>query len=311
VKTACWRAYVRLITAKKENCQIPLCVAHPSVNNALDLRAHWGKIDTMLTRALPVEILLALLFWGPAVAQTVHDGKMLSIKNPQLPGITIAPYSSAGLAPELDPLSGGGSDITRLRQYSVVIMNGTAKPIRGITVRWTWRDLAGQVKVHDLRSDGLFLVSRDLVPPNGRILLAPGTVFPIETARTNYVGPPLRAGGDIETFERASGGITAALDTVVFADGEVTGPDESRTMDYIQARTAAAQSLGRSVLALLREGKDPSAHLSQIKNRGIAGKDDYLGLWSFRLAERLLVAPDRKQRAEQLLEIATPTLFRR
>lgn len=264
----------------------------------------------MLTSTVRAGITPALLpLFGVAAEQSAMTAQ--NIKDSEIPGIIITPYDAAGLAPELDPLTRGIPGVTRLRPYSVVIVNRTTKPIVGIALRWTWRDSAGQPRVHDLRSDGLFLVRHELLSPNGKILVAPGTVLPVGAARTGYTQAWNTPGSQIKQLEQTSGEITVALDTVVFADGEVAGPDESRTLQYIQARAAAAQSLGRSVLKLLQQGKDPSAYLSQIKSQGYSSRGDYFSLWTFRLTDHLLAARDRKQCAEELLGIPILTLFRR
>ncbi len=235
----------------------------------------------------------------------------LTITDPGIRGIAIKPHDSAGLAREVDPLLGSGVDATRLRPFAVVVENATANPVMAITLRWTWTDAAGQIHEHDLRSDGFFHSRRALVPAGGQIVFTPGAVLPVQTPRQGFVSSAIRAGREIENFERAGSRVTVALDAVVFADGEAVGPDRTRTVDYIQARNAAATALGRTVLAMQELGKDPTPHLAAIRSRGAASKQDYYGLWSFRLASRLLGVRDMKQYAQQLVEVQMPTLFRR
>jgi hypothetical protein len=262
----------------------------------------------MMKRVIPATLVFSIA--QVAVPQSLM--KMPKIKDAGFPGVTITAYEAVSLEPELDPLMRLGPVAIRMRAFSQVITNATERPIVGIAVRWTWRDQAGKQQIYNLRSDGLFLVRSDVVPPGGRILVTPDIVFPIKRpTQTGYISPSMGPGKWLDRFEQENEDLAVALDAIVFADGEVAGPDESRMMQYIMARNAAAQTLARSVLAIIQQGKDPAAFLSATRSQNAGSTGDYMRLWNYRLADSLFTAQHKTEYAEQLLALAMPVLFRR
>jgi hypothetical protein len=244
----------------------------------------------------------------PSLAQSPMKG--IVIKAPEVPGVSVTTYASAALPPRIDPLIAPEAD-DRMRNYSVVVTNATARRVVGIAFQWRWSDASGKPRFAVLRSDGLFLLRRDLAQANGKLLVAPDIILPLDPARSNYAGVAARVGRQLRDMEHAEGDVTGSLDCIIFSDGEVAGPDESRMMEYVQARTAVARSLGKSVLALIAQGADSTSSLSEIRMRMPGSAADFFGLWRFRIAGDLLAAPDRRRHAEELVAVPVPDLFRR
>ena len=88
-------------------------------------------------------------------------------------------------------------------------------------------------------------------------------------------------------FEMAKS-IVAALDVVIFDDGEVIGPDRAAMVKNIRARRAAASEITSMVQALINHGEDPTAKLESIASLSPVSEDDLVGKWSVRIARMLL-----------------------
>jgi len=200
-------------------------------------------------------------------------------------------------------------EIALLQPFSTVAWNGSAKSIIALTVRWTWRESSGEVRVWDLRTDSLFPPHAALAAPGERILILPGTFLRESPAGRGFitVGKSTLL-SHLRQFERASD-VVVSLDAIVFETGQIVGADESRTAEYLNARKAAADSLSKLVLTALQAGRDPSDALSEIAGRPRTA-EDYLGLWTSRLARTLLRATNKKAVAEQLAALPALTLHR-
>ena len=85
-------------------------------------------------------------------------------------------------------------------------------------------------------------------------------------------------------------------------DRLVLGPDRSDSVARIRARKAAAEAISRATLEALDRGGDATTLLTELaRTRG--APNDYLAMWSGRIAGLLLRAPNPRVVAEQLFRI--------
>ena len=128
----------------------------------------------------------------------------------------------------------------------------TPSTIEGVSLSPTIPDPAAPfaVVVRNLGTRSIVaLVVRYELTVNGRTLT--------HTRSRNWISPNFKP-GDSETFGPSAGGqyaqdplaITAALDAVVFENGELAGPDESGALDRMRQQRASWDALIRDIEAL-------------------------------------------------------------
>lgn len=227
------------------------------------------------------------------------------IRAPAGAGVELVPYEQA-TSPGFDAVFERFDGAGQLRPFAAVLINNSARTISGVALIWTW--LEGS-REHSLifRSDGFFLPPGVIAPPGAKRLVT--AAFLASAAVSSGIWDSTGAAHYASLFQR-SPTVTLVLDTIIFSDGEIVGPDETRTIEYIQARTAAAESLSKAVLAMIARGFDPSGMLTE-KKQSHGSPDNFFSEWNATLADMLLNSQDKKQIAEQLAAIPTPSLFRR
>jgi len=235
-----------------------------------------------------------------------------------VPRVSVTPFAEAGItledySPEKSPLLASfienNPDLTLLRPLAALVTNSSAKKVVGLTLRWSWRDSEGQTHIRDYKTDSLFLVNTPVAQPNSRILVTPGYLW-----AESYVEFGSMTGGmqnlrrDVGIFDRSSE-VVVHLDTVIFDDGLVIGPDVSRTLADIRARKAVSDSISLAVVQMVDGGGDPTNLLREYANT--RGENDLVNRWYVRLSGLILRAPDRRAQAEQLLNTPQVSHLRR
>ena len=150
---------------------------------------------------------------------------------------------------------------------TLVLENRSEKPITGLSYRWRKLDESGKVRNHTASSDSYFVdVFRAVAEPGSRHLIGPSGS--LDEAMLDYVlagGPCVmaRTGGsqdhDYEIVE-----VTFEIDLVVFADGEIAGPDPDKFAALLQSRKPAAEFVARQVRLADAEGRDAMPVISAL-----------------------------------------------
>lgn len=249
---------------------------------------------------LPIAFLVSSL---PA-----HSQPRLTITPPDTAEVSLAPYDVANHPSFTKVFQNAYSD--RLRPFSLVLTNLSRQSIVGLTVRWNWIDQTGQQRTHDQTTDALFLYRPSLLPSGVRMLIAPGLFLQETLAQSGFVEPGAdRAQRDVEELERsASSSVT--LDTIIFEDGTVIGPDQSETVASLSARKAAADSIVQAARQAKTDGRDVSAVLTDIASRRPTSRNDHFRVWSSRIAAEAQRSSDIDAFLSDLERIPTPR-FRR
>lgn len=197
------------------------------------------------------------------------------------------------------------ADAARMRPFSAVLINMATQSITGITCVWKWRDPSGQERSEIFSSDSYFVVSNPVVPSRGRVLLTPSFLAPdsVTSITSGYSSSPRY----IAALEQSS--VSLTIDTLIFYNGDVFGPDETKTIDSINSRTKGAHELAETVLESLRRGLDPAPLLEEIM-KPVPPADEF-GMWTASVAEILKSSPNTKFAAEEMRSITTPVFTRR
>jgi hypothetical protein len=197
-----------------------------------------------------------------------------------------------------------------LAAASVVVSSLTEKAIIGIGVQWMLTDAAGHESVYSNRTHSFLVTSgRPLALPHGRLLVGPQT-FVSEAVLRNPSGgiiAPLPNDQTVTRFTKASN-IRIEVDSIIFQDGEVIGPDRLGLVDAIRNRADAARAIVKQVEEAQAKGNDPAEALRSLVAAPIL-KGDQVARFELGLANSLLRAQHPERDLGALREIPTPPLF--
>ena len=173
---------------------------------------------------------------------------------PADPSISIELYASQRHPGLVDLFSSTGTD--NLSRYALVLTSLSSMDIVGLATRWIVTDRDGQQRITKLSSDsfGDSVAARQAVIPAGTQLIATASGFKHVKVRpaTGFVH-----GGNSRMFGWGRGNfvpiadldgahnVTAVVDSIIFADGRVIGPDESNLVGHIKALSEAFKTVRR------------------------------------------------------------------
>jgi hypothetical protein len=205
------------------------------------------------------------------------------------------------------------------KPLSLLLTNASGKSIIALTIRWTaisagmsgYPQYSGIDSLKQLGGPGARVQSwstamgNEVALSGERMLVAPG-LFIRESVGTggssNMTGSLIKAES-----------VTATLDAVVLQDGEVLGPDESRTVDSFRARKAVIDELLNAIKAGERSGLDGVEILKSMDHMGGAKlqlRDFEFGQMISSLVTGLMSSSDWRQRLEKLSAIQLPNFHR-
>jgi hypothetical protein len=276
-----------------------------------------GAVNTI--RLIPGATLIWLVLVQP---------RPLELIAPADAGISVVVYDAAR-QPELARFF-DTPEKARLVNYSIVLKNESSKDIVGVAVRWVMTSRTGQSRttMQSFDSFGTSVAARQPVIPAGTELIATPNGFQhVRVISRGGLISGFSAAGGVSTFGFGRGQlvriddldlaqhVTAMVDTVIFEDGRVIGPDESHLVDYINAMDAALKTLVRNVRDAISNGRDLDELLRNIASarRSTDPRSDPAGFWMNREAEFLLRFPveQRAGRIDQLEHLPPPPLFHR
>jgi hypothetical protein len=208
---------------------------------------------------------------NPGRSQVVST---VGVNTPSIAGISLTPYNSRTHSDFARYLHGLPVQAQSLAPFAVILENHSGKDVVSLTLRWTWIDRSGRQHENDFWIDGLFLVHRPVVA-NGDVLLVTPSFLLAKSLLTSGTILPASRASLAQQAAQLSGSSQLALtvDSVIFADGLVLGPDQSNTLVKIRARRQAATQLSNTVLRMLQEGQDPSAMINHAADQPPVGPD--------------------------------------
>ena len=164
---------------------------------------------------------------------------------------------------------------------TVVLENRSDKAITGLRYRWRKLDASGRVRNHTASSDSYWVdVFRPVAAPGSRHLIGPAGS--LDKATLDYA----QAGGSFVRVTTSGSSdnlpevveVTFEIDLVVFADGEIAGPDPDRFATLLQCRKRAAEFVARQIRLADAEGRDSKpviSALAEIPHFGRPGHGPY------------------------------------
>ena len=164
---------------------------------------------------------------------------------------------------------------------TLVLENRSEKAVTGLSYRWRKLDGAGKIHNHTASSDSYFVdVFRAVAEPGSRHLIGPSGSLDEAMLEQVLVGRSciqVRTGGSHKSQSEIVE-VTFEIDLVVFADGEIAGPDPDRFAALLQCRKRAAEFVARQVRLAKAEGREPMpviSALAEIPHIGRPGHGPY------------------------------------
>jgi hypothetical protein len=220
---------------------------------------------------LAANTLLALLM---ARAQTMPSVTVSNANDSLLEIVPVDGIHDDSLPPSLRDL------LPDLPPGSFLLKNNTSIPITVIVAKWMYTDKSGNEKQLSIHCDA-YLVTRTepLVNAHDSSLVTPDSCARQEyfsRLRTqSFMGSPLysaRNSALVATKENLTH-TSITLDSVIFADGQIWGPDNLHYYKTIMERTRIRQFVVDEFVAAKESGESLSAHISAIKAEGMVKKD--------------------------------------
>jgi hypothetical protein len=182
--------------------------------------------------------------------------------------------------------------LAAIQQCAFVLTNNSDKSIVAVSANWTVTDAAGVTSVWRFTSDSfLDVMSRPIALAHSKLLVAPKIWVrkdDINAFVASKVFEAKRMG--LERIGRklaSASAIFVEVDAVIFADGEVAGPNRGRFDREIADRKLAANDVLAAVKQAEVDGRPPAeVLLSQFVGK-IRNVDDSRALWQRRFARQL------------------------
>ncbi len=153
---------------------------------------------------------------------------------------------------------------------SFILVNRTKTAITAVVVRWTYTDANGELKQTGMNCDAYVFAPLDpIVNANARSLITPygctkEELFP-RLATGAIIGSPLTP-VEKPMSPDPNTTIHIYLDSVIFEDGLIWGPDKFRYHLEIQDRYSSVQKFVDEVASGKAAGEDMSALLTRVRN---------------------------------------------
>jgi hypothetical protein len=236
----------------------------------------------------------------------------LYIKNSPSPDVTLTPFSPSVFPVFKDVFDFHDRAIAALAPASFVVSNGSGKAIIGIGVKWRLVDSAGRETTYTEATHSFLKRSlRPLTLAHGRLLAAPLTYVSEDHLLHPEKGVMAVLPGDA-FIARFSGAATihAEVDSIIFQDGEVAGPDDLGLVKSIRDRRDAAAEIVKQVESAQAQGKDANEALRTLATRMPVG-DPGVARFERKLSAELLHEREFDFQLQYLKGIPAPPLFYR
>lgn len=198
------------------------------------------------------------------------------------------------------------------QRASFALENRTDRRILAIAVTYAIKDANGVAR-RDINKCDSFLLSgsHEVALPGARVLVAPGGIFMPESllARGRHffgVNPVVITDAD-ESF-RGAKEIAIAVDSIIFEDGEVVGPDDLKFAAEIAARKAAAKSLTAKFRSAAAAGQNRSSVISTLA--GLSARSaNFTERWTARYIRSIQRSRDPDAFVNYMDSLPTPPTF--
>jgi len=211
--------------------------------------------------------------------------------------IGASPYKNVGIAPVSDnPTATAvlGGTAAKLVPSCFLLSNKDSRAIVGALVTWVTKTSAGNQQMHRHSTDSFQgTTSPPILAPGARMLVAPGIWVPEEQIASLSGSPRLLNLQQLVGIFSLATTVDVHLDSVIFSDGEIVGPDTQHFETELTERKQAATAVVRAVVTARESGMSPLDALAKMRaqNRGAGAPSlttSSLAVWTRRFADGLL-----------------------
>lgn len=283
------------------NHKLPLPKRTPARNDKE--RTKTMKCPARLMTMLPVILLMTASLESEMVSLVQVDNK----PSDKIDIIPIDDAHRSRVPPSLADLAG-------LPAGSFILANRTATSITAVVVRWTYTDLKGNLQQSRINCDAyVFAPLEPIVNPNDVSLITPHgcvrqDVFPRLTAG-GTIGSPLHQSTQTHPPADPHATVHLYVDSVVFEDGRIWGPDKLDYTSEINDRYAAVRKFVSEVTVAKDAGESMPSLLSRIRG-DVQGKTDKPSSRRAYYAGLLQRSPNPEGTLQQLKAQTSPPPFR-
>jgi hypothetical protein len=248
-------------------------------------------------------LILLILLLGFS-ASIVAGGQTMPIS--PTPLVSVSPATAANL-PKLDP-----GVVAQFHPNAFVISNNDSRDVVGLVVIWTYTEATTIDKptTHYMNSDSFMQPTpRNIISAGTRLLVAPGVFLPEAMVSAPHLGPTVgNMDGSLVREMQGATNMTVKIDALIFSDGEVTGPNESRYDSQIENRKMAAVAIVKQVRNAMAKGQDPKTVLLDVLASQPA-REDSLGRWRVKYARMLARARNLDKTLDDMETLPDPPKF--
>jgi hypothetical protein len=152
---------------------------------------------------------------------------------------------------------------------AIIFENRSEKEITALRYCWSMRDSNGKIRTHTGGSDSYKVdVYRPVALPQSKQLLSVSGRLDIDQSLYDHVlaGGGVMGGSVGRAFFEAVEEITFQIELVVFADGEIAGPDPGHYAAELQGRKRAAEYVAKHVRLAKLEERDPTPVVAALRD---------------------------------------------
>lgn len=200
--------------------------------------------------------------------------------------------------------------VQKFHPYAFILTNQSDKAIVGLMTLWTFTDSHGFPRTEQVHTDS-FMQPRSpvLLVPHARLIVAPGAFLPEALAQTPHMGARLEdMDGRLNRDINGATQIKVQVDLVIFEDGEMAGPNETRYDTMIQNRKIAATQIAKQLRNALSNGDDPKITLGHILETA-PSQSDSMAVWTHIYAGMLQRSPALEKQLHALETLPEPPKF--
>jgi hypothetical protein len=185
------------------------------------------------------------------------------------------------------------SDLASLSNNAFVIHNDDSRNVIGICAVWLITDDSNKVSTRPMMID-IFLntIKSTVITPGGSMIISPaGWQVPACTSSVTGQAFLKTTPGLIRSADQLAHATQVALtiDSVIFEDGEIWGPNMQQIDKQIVGRKAAAVDVSQLVRRMISSNGDWRAMLTENLKKPMK-RDDYQARWKQRFGQQLLTS---------------------
>ena len=207
-----------------------------------------------------------ILLWSSVL--TIMAAPSITLKPVTYAGLRIALATDPIVQPIVTPAIAGRPDLVPLLPYSVVLINNTTHIIRAYTLRLTFVDATGKTRARNRQFFNLEAASNgmEISPGANRLVTVLASLTAENSSRSRSfvgAGSPSEA-NELYSLLQSQTSAVVAVDLIVFDSGQVIGPDEGRTLTYLQAYIAGESETASLLRTALNKGDGLGAITNQL-----------------------------------------------